>query len=345
MGCLPLMAQTGLTDINEVAAEAAEMINNAPREEAPKESLFKNWAAAVTTRLDFGHTSLTNWAAGGYNTVTLNSYIDSYANYNKNGMFWNNRLQMYYGFFYSEDKPFLQKSNDNLYLESKWGLQTAKKLYCSADFSMKSQFSNTYEYPGSLPADKDSKDPAAWKEARVLKSGGFSPANMSLALGLDYRPTNWLTLNMAPLTGGFVIVDNPLLRKAYSMPLKDEFLNVQLTDEETNAGHCYKGARFEFGAQLKMDIRVNINNNFSYNTQLLLFSNYLKEPQNIRVNWDNRIDWKLAKYFSLGISTNLIYDDNVMIKNEKDIEEYPDGRQRVQFKEFVSFGFTYTFSK
>ena len=62
----------------------------------------------------------------------------------------------------------------------------------------------------------------------------------------------------------------------------------------------------------------------------------------MRVNWDNRLDWKLAKYFSFTLTTNLIYDDKIMIKNDKDIDMYPNGRQRVQFKESLAFGFTYT---
>ena len=61
-----------------------------------------------------------------------------------------------------------------------------------------------------------------------------------------------------------------------------------------------------------------------------------------RINWDNRIDWKLAKYFSFTITTNLIYDDTIMILNDKDIEEFPKGKSRVQFKESLAFGFTWT---
>ena len=60
-----------------------------------------------------------------------------------------------------------------------------------------------------------------------------------------------------------------------------------------------------------------------------------------RINWDNRISWKLAKYINLTFATNLIYDDKIMIKNDKDIDMYPDGKARVQFKETLSIGFTY----
>lgn len=329
----------------KVLDEAAEAVASAPRVEEPSVPASRYWKTSLTTKLDFGQSSLTNWAAGGYNTVTLKSYIDANANYEKDEMIWTNRLQLDYGFVYSADKPFLQKSDDRIYLESKWGYQAVKDLYLSAEFSFKSQFSDSYEYPKSLPAELDPDDPAAWKSQRTLKSGGMSPANTSLGLGIDYRPLKWITLNFAPLTGGLVIVDNPLLRKSYSMPFKPQFEDAPLTDDEKNAGHCYKGVRFEFGAQLKVDLKVNVNDNFSYTSQILLFSDYLDKPQNIRVNWDNRIDWKLTKYFSLTLTTNLIYDDKVMIKNDQDIDRYPDGRQRVQFKESMLFGFVYTFSR
>ena len=49
------------------------------------------------------------------------------ANYAKGKMLWNNRLQLDYGFLYSADKPILQKSKDRIYLESKWGYETAVK--------------------------------------------------------------------------------------------------------------------------------------------------------------------------------------------------------------------------
>ena len=104
-------------------------------------------------------------------------------------------------------------------------------------------------------------------------------------------------------------------------------------------GNLYQGAKFEFGAQIKADAKVNVNDKFSYSTQVVLFANYLDIKHCPRINWDNRIDWKLAKYFSLTVATNLIYDDQVLIKNEK----YPDGKKGlVQFKESIAFGFTYT---
>ena len=331
-------------DAQQVSADAAKAVNEAPaaKEKTPKPS---NWTNSLKTNVTVGQTGLFNWAAGGDNTVSMAAFIDGNANWKKGDMFWNNRLQLDYGFLYASSKPILQKNTDRIYLESKWGYKTEKmkKFYFSANFDFKSQFSNGYDYltPTSLVDENNNKLTGsalveAWNEARVLKSGFLAPAYTNLALGIDYVPTKWLSVNFAPLTGGFVIVRTPELRKSYSMELKDEWKDV--TEGVPTDGSQFRAVKFEFGAQLKADAKVNVNDKFSYTTQLVLFANYLDIKHCPRINWDNRIDWKLAKYFSLTLTTNLIYDETIMITTEAD----PNPKPRLQFKESLAFGFTYT---
>ena len=328
-------------DAQQAAAEAAKAIDAAQNAEVKVEKP-KYWTNSLKTNVSLGQTSLTNWAAGGDNTVSLAAFIDANANYKKNEMFWNNRLQLDYGFLYASSKPIIQKNTDRIYLESKWGYKTEamKNFYFSANYDFKSQFAPGYEYKTpsvegleNLPM-KDKVQ--AWMDARKPLSGILSPAYTNLALGIDWTPAKWLSVNFAPLTGGFVIVEDVRFRQSYSMPLRKEWEGI--TEGVPTDGSQLRSARFEFGAQLKVDAKVNVNDNFSYSTQVVLFSNYLDKPQNLRVNWDNRIDWKLAKYFSFTVTTNLIYDDKVMIFSEKDGKTH----QRIQFKESVAFGFTYT---
>ncbi len=337
------VASAQMTDAQKAAAEAAKAVSAAPQVEKPVEKP-KYWDSSLKTNIKFGQTSLTNWAAGGDNTVTLAAFIDGNANYKREKLFWNNRLQLDYGFVYASSKPILQKSDDRIYLESKFGYKNEnwKNFFFSANYDFKSQFTTGYDYPTPTAPDGGKLDDldrgeqiSLWKDARIVKSGFLAPAYTNLALGIDLKPLKWLSLNIAPLTGGFVIVRNEELRKNYGMELKDEYKDVAAADI---LGSMYKGARFEFGAQIKADVAVKVNDNFAYTSQLVLFSNYLDHPENIRVNWDNRFDWKLAKYFSLTLTTNMIYDDKVMIFNEKDGLT----RQRVQFKESLLFGFTYT---
>ena len=333
-----------VTDAQKAAEEAAKAIAGAPQAEV-KVKKPRYWTNSLLTKLDFGQSSFTNWAAGGYNNFTLKSFIDASANYKKNDLFFNNRLQLDYGFLYSADKPVIQKSDDRIYYEGKFGYKATKKLNYSAQFNFRSQFADGYNYPvPKKPEDVADEDwdpgKREWQDARVKKSGFLSPAYTNVALGIDWVPTKWLTVNLAPLTGGFVITTDEELRKANSMERKKEYRDLEAYPD--NLGEYYKSARCEFGAQLKIYAKLKVNDNFAYSTQLVLFSDYLDKPQNVRVNWDNRIDWKIAKYFSFTLTTNLIYDDKVMVKTEKILEKYPEGRKMVQFKESLAFGFSYT---
>ncbi len=354
-------ASAQMNDAQKAAAAAAMAISEAPEAEKPVEKP-KYWDESLKTNIKFGQTSLTNWAAGGDNTVTLAAFVDGNANYKKNDLFWNNRLQLDYGFVYASSKPILQKSDDRIYFESKFGYKNEnwKKFFFSANYDFKSQFTTGYDYPTPAAPEGVTKleeldrkhQKGLWKDARKVKSGFLSPAYTNLALGIDLKPFNWLSLNVAPVTGGFVIVTDAELRNNYGMELKQKeeemsadarakYDEVVASGDLGAIGDYYKGARFEFGAQLKADISVKVNDNFAYTSQLVLFSNYLDHPENLRVNWDNRFDWKLAKYFSLTLTTNMIYDDKVMIFSEKDNLT----KQRVQFKESLLFGFTYTIAR
>ena len=370
LACLASSIAINAQNVQDAAASAAKAIMEAP--EAPQKVEKPNyWTSSLKTNVNMGQTGLTNWAAGGDNTISMAAFIDANANWKKGEMFWNNRLQLDYGFLYASSKPILQKSTDRIYLESKWGYKapSSKYVYFSANYDFKSQFTTGYNYntPSSLVDPETGLEYTgadlrqAWKDARGLKSGFLAPAYTNLALGIDCIPNKWLTINFAPLTGGFVIVKDAELRKSYSMKEKktttDEMLtaaNDALAAATTKAekdlamvalGDLYRAAKFEFGAQLKADAKVNVNDNFSYSTQVVLFANYLDIKHCPRINWDNRFDWKLAKYFSLTLTTNLIYDDQIMIKNEKDIDLFPNGKARVQFKESIAFGFTYTIAK
>lgn len=348
-------------NVQDAAAQAALAMAGAEQAEQVVEKP-QNWTTNLKTQINVGQTSLSNWAAGGDNTVSLAAFIDGNANWKLGEMFWNNRLQLDYGFLYASSKPIIQKSTDRIYLESKWGYKapSTRYLYFSANYDFKSQFSTGYDYlTPAVPDGYESleelnrKDKISlWKDARKVKSGFLAPAYTNLALGIDLKPWKWLSLNFAPLTGGVVIVRNEDLRKNYGMDLKKVYKDEENLSPETLEkfqadmasgdpsliGQYYRSSRFEFGTQLKADVAVNVNDNFKYTSQVVLFSDYLDKAQDIRVNWENRFDWKLAKYFSLTFTTNMIYDDKVLIYSDVDGLT----KQRVQFKQSLLFGFTWT---
>lgn len=281
---------------------SASLMAQEKKEEKKPES---HWKKGIVATLGFSQLSLTNWAAGGSGQLSLNTLADLYANYTKGKCIWNSELQAGYGFIESYETGF-RKSDDRLVLDSKFGYKAVEKLYISAVFNFRSQFAKGY---------KSETD-------KTLVSDLLAPANTSLGLGIDYTPTKSISINVAPLTGKVVMVRVPELREKYGNAV-DQF------------------ARFELGAQIKIDGRIDVEN-FKVNSSLILFSDYLKNPQNIKVNWDTTVTAKISKHFSFTLLTNLIYDDNVKLnkKNRKTGEEYQAAG--VQFKELFTIGFSYT---
>jgi hypothetical protein len=311
------------------AAEAAAALSAA--EDVPeKVEKPRYWTNKLVTNISFGQTFLSQWAAGGYNNVSLSGTIDGSANYAKGKLVGTNHLVMDYGFLYSADKPILQKNKDRILFESKWGYETpVKHLAYSASFDFRTQFNNNYDYktPATTQdAEGNVIEPsvADWLDARKLKSGLFSPAYINVGVGALWTPKPWFSLNIAPISGGAVIVSIPELRKTYGMAL------VEGSTTE------YRSARMEFGTQLKLDMGWVINENFSYNTQATLFYNYLTPKVEPRITWDNKISWKVARFFAINLSTYMIYDPLVQVNPRR-----ADGKG-LQFKEFLELGFTYS---
>jgi len=309
-------------DVQKAAAEAAAALLEADKqEEAVQKPDY--WTSSLQLDLGFSQTGLWSWAAGGYNTLMTNSGIDAKAAYAKDLVNWSNRLQLQYGFLWSADKEnLLQKSNDLIYLESKFAYKTSKdsKWNYTASFDFRSQFTDSYD---SYVQDENSK---MW--SGTLKSGFVSPAYTNIALGMEWVPNDWFNVNLAPLTGGFTICTIEELREKYGMKLREEGLDPAV-------GANYKSTLFQLGAQVKVNLKASLNDVFNYETQLVLFTDYFSNPfRDNRINWDNKISWQAAKYFKIAFNTWLIYDPIVMI----------DGRQKIQFKEFFSINFTYLIS-
>lgn len=329
----PTIAVSAQDAVKKAAEDAAEAIASAPIEDAaPVKPTY--WTNSVSLSLGLNNTKLDNWAAGGFNTANLSTAIDAKANYAKELMSWNNRLQLNYGFLYSSDKEgVLQKSNDQIYLESKWAYKTASEsnLGYTASFDFRSQFTDTPD-PKKYTQDDNGK----WIAGETV-SGFFSPAYTNIALGIQWVPNKWFDVNIAPLTGGFTIVTNPSLRARYGM-------KALTYAEDGTTPLEYKSALFQFGAQVKANAKFSLNDIFTIETQATVFTDYLSEPY-FRINWDNAINWRLSKLINLSFKTWMINDPNVMVEKTRveNGEEVKFNEKRGwQFKEFMSFSFTYT---
>lgn len=286
------------------------------------------WKKGGVFSLGLAQTSLTNWAAGGQNSFAVNGMTSVFANYNGKKDSWNNTLDLGYGLLKQGKESGWMKTDDKIDLLSKYGRQLYKDWYYATLVNFKTQMTNGYNYPNdSVPISK------------IL-----APAYLLGAIGLDYKPNNYFSLFVAPLTIKTTIVNDQTLadQGAYGV-------DKAVFDPSGTMLTKGKLSRSELGGYLRIIYSRNKFNaewlkNVAFTTKLDLFSNYMKEPQNIDVNWETLIAFKVNKYFSVNIATHLIYDHDINIAVDTNNDGIMDrSGPRVQFKEILGIGFAYKF--
>jgi hypothetical protein len=262
------------------------------------------WKNGGKFALNFSQTTLTNWAAGGQNAISFNSFFNYFADYSKGKSLWENRLDVAFGLT-KEGKADFRKNDDKIDFSSKYGIQATKKLYYAALLNFKSQFAKGYNYP----------------DDSVIISKFLAPGYTSIGLGLDWKPKEYFSAYISPATARWIIVTDG-----------------ELSDQGAFGVDKGKKIKTEVGAGLRLEFMKDIIKNVNLKSKLELFSNYLDHPENIDVYWDVMIVMSINKWLSASLNTTLAYDDNIRI-TDKDGNTGP----HTQFKEIFGVGFNYSF--
>ena len=281
------------------------------------------WKINGDVNLMFSQTSFSNWASGGENSLTINGFFNFYAGYIKGKSKWENMLNLAYGQTKTGEQDY-RKNEDKIDFLSTYGLKASEKWYYSANLSFKSQFAEGFDYHD----DVDTLGPEKI-------SNFLAPGYLSAGLGMEYRPYDYMSFYLSPVTARWIFVTDQDLADAGSFGVEpavyDEVTGAKITDGET--------LRQEFGAYFRFIFGKEIIKNVTFNTKLELFSDYLENPQNVDVNWDNMLDLKVNSFISAKVGLQLVYDDNTNI-TDKDGNVGP----RTQLKQLLAVGITYKFA-
>jgi len=275
----------------------------------PNDTIPKTWKTGGLFNLNFGQTSLSNWAAGGDNLqLNINSSLNVFAYYKKGRSAWDNSLDLAIGYVKTTSLGS-RKSDDHIDLTSKYGYQLTptSKWYASALINFRSQFAPGYNYTG---------------DSSTKISAFMSPGYALLALGLDFKPNKEFSLFLSPITSRWVIVTatglNPLTPNdkgnVYGVPLGKTVNN-------------------EIGAYLSANYLKDLLKNVTYKGKLDLFSNYKHNPENIDVYMTNLLSANIFKGLSFNLGLDLIYDDDVRIFGAN------KNGARTQFREYIGIGY------
>jgi len=95
----------------------------------PKTNGDTIWRTGGVFQALFNQVSLTNWAAGGQNSISLSGIGNLFAYYKKGKVSWDNNLDLGYGLI-KQDEEKIRKNDDRLEFNSKLVYDAYKgKLY------------------------------------------------------------------------------------------------------------------------------------------------------------------------------------------------------------------------
>ena len=261
------------------------------------------WKYTAAASMQFSQHGISdNWYQGGESTNALNSEFRMTANYNdKQKVQFENSLEIKLGFITApSDTVHNYKTNADLFrINSKLGIRAIKNLYYTLSGEFQTQFFSNYK-----------------TNTNDLISTFFSPANLKLSVGLDYKQ-NKNKYNLS-------ILGNPFSWR-YVYLANDKIVNPSQFNVEAG-----KRRASLFGSEITANVTWKIRDNLTYRTKFDYFTTYEK----VIMNWENTFEFKFNRYLSTKVFLHGRFDDGVTLTETN--------RTYFQFKEMLTFGLSYT---
>mgnify|MGYP001791745162 FL=1 len=277
------------------------------------------WKYRSETAFALSQTALSNWVRGGVNSISMMMDITGYADYINKPLkvSSNNFIRLKLGFLQSGKDP-VRKNVDLLETNSKLNHKAFGQFDFSGILLFKTQIAIGKNYDTDPP---------------VVVSKFLSPATVIIGIGLDYKPNKVTSINFSPLSykGTFVLDTVRVDQTKYGIPKGKRSLN-------------------EPGVSFMITNEYRPVKNLIITNRLQLFTNYIKKPQNIDVDWEMIAQANLNWFTDVRFNTHLIYDDDtktVELDRDKKPVLRADGTQkknaRAQFKEMLGLSFVFRF--
>jgi hypothetical protein len=265
----------------------------------------------------FSQVYLHQWAAGGQNNLSILTKLDRTWGLDRGRFGWDSEVHLAYGLQSRPEERVLLKTDDRVELASKVGVRILPHGFATFMGSFRSQFAPGFQLVNGLP-NRD-----------VVLSRWMAPGYGVFAAGIDYKqPTGNLSLFVAPLTFKATWVLDTALSAVGAFGVEPGLR-----------------ARNEIGGYLKWAWTTPVVENVTYAVRMDLFSNFLKDPQNVDVFMDHLLTLKVNSILTTTVSATLLYDHDVQLQKSDPVLN-PDGTvlvparsgPGVQFREVLSVG-------
>ena len=317
------------------------------------------WIKGAGLGFDFGQLLQINPAVGaGENRIGLGGVGSFFANYKNGKLAWDNNIDLLFGIQklgsgystlkVSERVPF-QKSIDEFRFNSKLGYKTSpkSKFYYSVYASFLSQITPTYTDTSLVNPVKGSylRDISGKEQGPIAKF--LSPARISVAPGIDYKPNTKLSIFLSPASAKMIVVGSKDIAAIPARNAKGQpFGGVGIHGTEWNSPTDFKQFLLQLGATFNAQyVDKFFNDRLNFKSGLTLFSNYLKNPQNVDVDWSTETSVMIWKSIAITLNTRLFYDDDipVQITDNNAIGGINGLGKKVSFTEQIYIKYNYLF--
>jgi hypothetical protein len=265
---------------------------------------LSHWKKKLNFAINVNQASFSsNWKAGGTNSIGLNTLFNYKFNYKKDRISWDNEIDLLFGFVNNQGQGF-RKTNDRIFLDTKYGYALNAKWDIFTSLNFLSQFTKGYKY-----ADDNSS---------VLISDFLAPAFITSAWGVEYHPVEYFKVRLSPFAPRMTIVQDP---RRFTKSVGEKPYGVDSTKTVRT-----EWLAFQLMAEFNKDIAKNINLKWRY----LMYANYKTlSLKTIDHRLDVNLTAKVNKYINVGLGAILLYDY--------------DQDSGAQLSQLFTLGFAYTF--
>jgi hypothetical protein len=349
-----------------------------PHEVQITDTTTHHWKKGGFIGVNFGQVALVNWAGGGQNSISIQANVNGFLTYEKKHLLWDNQLNFSLGGIAqgrlrqltAKNRYPFRKNVDLLQITSRVGYIVDPKRHWTATFlaDLKTSMLRGYDYSAYDAGTGD----------RQVVATPLSPSYLLLSLGVNYKPVSYFSVFLSPATAKLTLMNSNTLRgQGDTTHFRVDRTRYGLDNGTTF--HASVGAYLRVDFQKDVWKNVNIKtsvevfqnytdkhildgivqgeiatlqglSDYGTNaaaqarvTDLTKNHLYYDNRTNTYVNWFTNITFKVNKYITASLETQLLYDHTAAVPHLKSDGTTYLGRG-TQFREAFTLGFGYKFN-
>ena len=147
-----------------------------------------------------------------------------------------------------------------------------------------------------------------------LKAAFLTPVRLNIGVGMDYKYKKLFSLMVAPVSYKYIYAHNTE--------------KIPVTSFGIEAG---KNSLSQIGSSFRAQVAYSPVREIQLDSKLSFYTNYEK----VEIDWEIVTNFTVNRYLSTRLAINPRYDNTVILPNNE--------KAKIQFKELLSFGFSYRF--